>query len=74
MLTVHPPDDWHIDKYSAWVGGCCVGTRLLMEDACELLLERAKVTCQRHVDEADRIRAHYIGELNRLHKEGLTSR
>lgn len=74
MLTVHPPDDGHINRYSAWVGGCCVGTKPSMEEACELLLEQAKATCDRHMDEAKRKFEHYRSERNMLFRDGLTPR
>lgn len=74
MLTVHPPDEGHINKYSAWVGGCCVGTSNHMDIACELLLEQAKATCRRLIEESNRTLMLYSKELDQLNKEGLTSR
>lgn len=73
MLTVHPPDDSD-EYYKAYVGGCCVGTRPSMEQACELLLERAMIRCASHVREANRELMHYSAELDRLRSEGLTTR
>ena len=71
-LTIYPPGTFFGRAgYSVHVGGSGVGQRRTLRAARKLLAEAAKTYCQRRVDEAERIAAHYTAQRGALLLRGI---
>jgi hypothetical protein len=71
-LSIYPPGKFINNKgYHVFVGGCGVGEKSTLEEAKELLLQKAISYCERRMDQAAEIIDEYSNHKIDILKNGL---
>lgn len=74
-LSIREPGEWFNEPtYSAFIGGCGIGTTNTLEEAKQKLLDCAIIYCNRQITEAEKVIAHYQKQVKKLSKRGLTAK